>query len=70
MGGSFIHSIFSCPLFNKHFHMTPVFSHPHKCQFILFIYLPNYVDKFQSLNILLDIYKYIIHTKSSTVITA
>lgn len=50
--------------------MTPVFSHPHKCQFILFIYLPNYVDKFQSLNILLDIYKYIIHTKSSTVITA
>lgn len=42
--------------------MTPVFSCPEKCWFISFIYLPNYVDKFQPLKVLLDIYEYIIHT--------
>lgn len=40
--------------------MIPVFSCSDKCWFISFIYLANYVDKFQPLNILLDIYKYVI----------
>ena len=70
-GESSLSSPFSCLSLNKkHFLMTLDFSCPDQCWFISFIYLSNYIDKCQSLNILLHIYKYIIHTQSSTVTAA